>query len=177
MAAVKKQSYEKKEIPTKCPYCGGRMVIKYIGDLDPESYRANKLICVCEHYDDTCTCSVKVEKSWDGKMYPLGVPADSNLKSMRCEAHHYFAYLEKLDIMNDSYLWLSTKLGISRDECHYSMFREARCQMAIKATLEVLGNHKDKTQGKVFPYRATLEGIKPYTESDQEAKELLLTLL
>ena len=162
LRAVQKQinSYYNLEIPQKCPYCGGKMVIRKIGDYSPDSINAEKLLCVCEHYNKTCTCSLKVKENQNGKLIPKSIPADKNLKSMRCEAHYYMDAILRYyiyDTMEDIYNHLSKIENIDRNLLH-------------------IAAHPDKVRGRVNPYYSTFPGIKSISEKDAAAKELLVKI-
>lgn len=179
--AVQKQvnTYRNLEIPTKCPYCGGKMVLRKVGDFAPESINAETLLCVCEHYDDTCTCSLKVRKDENGKLIPCGTPADKNLKSMRCEAHYYMDAILRYNIYDtteDIYNHLSRIENIQRNHLHMSLLREGRCRNVILDLLKLLSAHPDKVRGRVHPYHAVLPGVKSVSESDSTARELLIKI-
>lgn len=181
LRAVQKQinSYYNLEIPQKCPYCGGKMVIRKIGDYSPDSINAEKLLCVCEHYNKTCTCSLKVKENQNGKLIPKSIPADKNLKSMRCEAHYYMDAILRYyiyDTMEDIYNHLSKIENIDRNLLHISMMREGRCREVILDLLKLLAAHPDKVRGRVNPYYSTFPGIKSISEKDAAAKELLVKI-
>lgn len=166
------------KVPTVCPYCHSRMIVKKIGDLDPLSPKADQLICVCEHYYDTCTCSVKV-KMKKGKMLMLGVPADENLKSLRTEAHYYLDYLVDFNILqkNDAYQWLANNIGILDGQMHFSMLREERCRNAIRLIIEVLSRNTDKIEKNIQPYQPKSHNVTAYSESDEYVRTLLKDML
>lgn len=155
------------------------MVIKKIGDFAPWSKRADMPFCVCEHYDDTCSCSVKLSRDRAGKLIPMGIPADDNLKSLRCEAHHYMSEIVALGIMrsnDDIYEWLSRREGIQRSQFHMSMFMEGRCQNIILALLETLSRYPEKAKGKVTAYHPVASNVRAFSESDPRAAKILMEL-
>lgn len=176
--AVQKQvnTYLNLEMPTKCPYCGGKMVIKTVGDFAPDSGNASMLLCVCEHYNDTCSCSLKVKKDRNGKLIPNGTPADKNLKSMRCEAHYYMDAIIRYQIYNsydDIYDFLSRQENVQRNQLHMSLLREGRCRSVILDLLNLISMYPVKVRGRVNPYYSTQKGVKSISETDPTAKELL----
>lgn len=141
LAKVNKQiksQVTKDELPKTCPYCGGRMILKKIGDLDGTSYFKDQEILVCENFN-VCGCSVKVN-TCDGKKVPFGIPANRELKSLRREAHYYMEYYTKLSGMTSSeiYEWLAYKQNISRVRCHFSKMMEGQCRNMIQIFLDAI---------------------------------------
>lgn len=176
--AVRKQvnTYLNLKMPTKCPYCGGKMVIKAVGDFAPDSQNADMLLCICEHYNDTCTCYLKVKENRSGKLIPNGVPADKNLKSMRCEAHYYMDAVIRYQIYdnyNDIYDFLSRQENVQKNQLHMSLLREGRCRNIIVDLLKLISMYPDKVKGRVNPYHSIQEGVRSISETDPAAKKLL----
>ena len=164
------------KIPTTCPYCGGKMIMKTIGDYDPTSERASDLFCVCENYNTTCTCSLKVKMDSDGKKIPMGLPADNNLKSLRCEAHYYINAVVRYGIferISEVYEYLSGKENIQKDYLHMSMLQEGRCRSIILYLLQILAAYPDKVNGRLFPFISNFKGVNSFTTTDLEAKKLI----
>jgi len=166
---------EMREVPRHCPYCHGKMVTKKISELDPGSPRGNQFIRVCEHYGDTCTCSVKLYDN----LKPKGIPADIKLKLLRCEVHFYIDCLLKLglfDCRDDVYKWLSFVLDIERTKCHFLMLREDGCQKAITQAVKKLASQPERTKGKFWAYCSPDERYIPYSQREEELNKMLAEL-
>lgn len=176
--AVQRQvnTYKNMGIPAVCPYCGGKMILKKIGDYAPTSIHADDLLYVCEKYDDTCSCSLKVKRANNGALLPKSTPADNNLKSMRCEAHFYMDAILRYNIFknrDEVYNHLSGIENMKKNHFHISMMREGRCREVIVDMLRLLAAHPGKVRGRVHPYHSEFKGVISISDKDATAKELL----
>lgn len=153
------QTVSSDELPKFCPYCHGHMLLKKIGDLDKKSYYKNRDILICENFE-TCGCSVKLNVLPNGKKVPFGIPANSEVKSLRRELHYYMDYYVRLSGMNetDVYKWLAEKSNIAVERCHFSMLLEGQGKSMLQMFLDAiysfvkLNPEKMKAAGDFKPY-------------------------
>ena len=104
--------HKKKGIdPTRlrCQYCGGSVVLRSADGI----YRKNPnhtMLYVCSNYP-RCDAYVRTHS---GTSIPVGTLADSKLRKLRRQAHHYFNQLYCSGIMSkqDAYLWLTELLQV-----------------------------------------------------------------
>lgn len=166
------------DLPKNCPYCGGKMLIKPIGELNPNVSNYDKLICVCEHYLITCSCSVPVIKKPNGTLKAKGTPADENLKYLREEVHFYMQQVEQFGIMtkDEIYIWLSHQLGLANKRCHFSILQDYMCQEAIKSLVKILKNHPNISRKRVRRFCPINKYI-PYSQREVEVNRMLNTMV
>jgi len=107
-----------------CPYCKQKSVYVDSSEVYGTSYG---MIYLCR----PCKAWVGVHK---GTNKALGRLANSTLREYKKEAHKYFDNIWKSGRMsrNDSYKWLSNKLGIKPEFTHIGMFSEKTCQRVIE---------------------------------------------
>jgi len=64
----------------------------------------------------------------------MGIPAKTFVKKKRMLAHKAFDTLlssKKNMLKKDAYEWLANKLDIKPEKCHFALFDEQMCDLAI----------------------------------------------
>jgi ssDNA-binding Zn-finger/Zn-ribbon topoisomerase 1 len=109
-----------------------------------------------------CGASLRLRKSKFGQFYgcerwplctgthgahpdgrPLGVPANTEAKAARHEAHLALEKIEAIMGRTAAYKWLATVLHIERVDCHIGLFGIEQCQRVVGAvTTFTRGRHK-----------------------------------
>jgi len=111
----------------KCPDCGAKLVLKD-GKFG--------IFYGCEKYAETgCKGSHNCHKN---TAEPLGIPADSDTRKARREAHEVFDQLwrdQGLGKMSRqaAYQWMQTHLKLSEEDAHIARLDRAGCERLIKA--------------------------------------------
>lgn len=130
--------------PTRCPYCGGSVVLKSADGIYKDN-RRNAILYVCSHYPE-CDAYVRTHK---GTKIPVGSMANQELRNLRKTAHHYFDQLYKSGYMtkDDAYYWLSSIIDAPMSKAHIGYLSEYYCKEVIeksKEYLEVCRNKRKK---------------------------------
>ena len=169
-------------LPQKCPYCGGKMLIAYpehdkvtAGEKSDSSERQINPVMVCDN--DDCTCYLNLRINWDGKLFPVGIPADEGLRILRTESHHYLEYFQKATGMDmgAAYHTISDIMGLPVSMCHISMLNEVQCRRLTAELLKYiirmgrLNPEKLKKTGQLIPFHSS----RGYTSSSMEAQNIV----
>lgn len=133
----------------KCPYCGGRTVIR------PASYvksnRQNSTLCVCENYP-SCDTYGRVSETKNGNILLISTPACKKLRLLRSEAHHYFDIIVNSGVFSEKdelYKLLSARITIGRGhKIHIGECGEYSCQEIIAECIKIIYANKEKI-GKI----------------------------
>jgi hypothetical protein len=110
-----------------CPYCG------------KDAQLTNSTVLYGKDYGWVWVC--KCVEGWAyvgchrSTKHPLGTLANHELREARKRAHAAFDPLWKDGLMSRSaaYRWLSSELGIAKENCHIACFDLERCELVIKA--------------------------------------------
>lgn len=117
-----------------CPYCGSKAVLTNLSDLFPNKgfinegvWRTSRMY-VCSRYpkcDARVGCHPNTEK-------PLGFLANAKLRNARRKAHTAFDPIWKNKVMPryNAYDWLSKRMGVHIDDCHFGNFDLDDCHRA-----------------------------------------------
>lgn len=139
-------------IPTKCPYCRGKVVLKNTNDVFvlPPKYLQNKNVYVCENYP---TCDAYVIQSETSNFQ--GFVASEALRKLRQITHYYVDIIWKTEILtrDECYEYLASKLKISKNKCHIAMFDEKLCNKSI----DICSNYIFDNIGKIKTYKNLIE--------------------
>jgi rRNA maturation protein Nop10 len=169
------------DLPQKCPYCGGKMLIHYPGQKNGKTEKGDhakqqiKPVMVCEN--NTCTCYLNLKTDWTGKLLPVGIPADENLRILRTEAHHYLNYFMQAAGMDykAAYQTISDITGLPVSMCHISMMDEVQCRRLTAEILKYIVR-----MGQINPQKLRKTGnltafysYKGYTFSNAEAQNMV----
>lgn len=115
-----------------CPY-DNTMARLVSGEVIHPTYRAlwEYSFYLCE----TCRAYVGTHK---GTIKPLGLPANSELRLARRDAHALFDQLWKSKRMSRTraYKWLANQLHISVRNCHIGAFDVATCRRVVELCTE-----------------------------------------
>lgn len=119
----------------RCQYCGGTAVLRSADGI----YRKNPnhtMLYVCSNYPH-CDAYVRTHS---GTSIPVGTLANSKLRKLRYQAHHYFNQLYCSELMSkqEAYLWLAELLQIPPSEAHIGLLGEYYCGEVIKESKRLL---------------------------------------
>ena len=169
------------DLPQKCPYCGGKMLIHYPGQENGKTEKGDhvkqqiKPVMVCEN--NTCTCYLNLKTDWTGKLLPVGIPADENLRILRTETHHYLNYFMQAAGMDykAAYQTISDITGLPVSMCHISVMDEVQCRRLTAEILKYIVR-----MGQINPQKLRKTGnltafysSKGYTFSNAEAQNMV----
>lgn len=110
----------------QCPDCGARLVLK------DGKYG---IFYGCEKYQETgCKGSHNCNKT---TAQPLGIPADTETRKARRNAHEVFDLLWKSQGLNkltrpQAYLWMQQNLKLSEADAHIAMLDKAGCERLVR---------------------------------------------
>ena len=112
---------KRKNIPKRCPYCGGKVQLKSADGIYKENSKGIMLY-VCSNYPE-CDAYVRTHA---GTSIPAGIMANRTLRKLRIAAHKNFDIICKNGIMSkrDLYLWLANLLNIPLSQAHISFLGE-----------------------------------------------------
>lgn len=121
--------------PTRCPYCGGTIVLRSADGIYHDNQRNTRLY-VCSNYPK-CDAYVRVH---DGTDIPVGTLANHELRTLRRTAHHYFDQLYLSGIMSkqDAYMWLAGILSAPLSQAHIGYLGEYYCKQVIDESRALL---------------------------------------
>ena len=135
----------------KCPYCSGKLIIRDADEIYTDK-GSNEKLFVCSNYPkcDTYTRATL----FNGKLTPVAIPGNKQLRNLRAEAHYYFDKISELGILSrtDSYKWLSERLELKYVHSHIGEFSEYQCIQTIEEAVKILQVNKDKSSSKLKPY-------------------------
>lgn len=118
--------------PKHCPYCQAKVELVNNEEIYSRSYGEWPYAYSCT----SCDAYVGVHKETD---IPLGTLANSSLRDARKLKRVFFSLQkEKGWSRNKAYQWLSDKLEIPLDQCHWGWFNEFTCQRAHNFCLSEL---------------------------------------
>lgn len=122
--------------PTKCRYCGNKVVYTSNAEIYGREY-GNGMVYLCRN----CGAYVGTHPNSDR---PLGTLANAELREYRKQAHFWFDQIWKTPnkIMSrwKAYDWLSKQLGLPKEKTHIGMFEKNECIKVIKLAKERLNN-------------------------------------
>lgn len=148
---MKKKNKMKRKVSNlanmRCPYCGSPVVYRTADGIYHEN-KNNTMLYVCSHYPK-CDAYIRANPQ-TGK--PMGTLANSELRALRTEAHHYFDYLYKEGYMsrNDAYHWLADFIGVPHSKAHIGYWGEYYCNQVIERCKKLIEHRKKakKLHGK-----------------------------
>ncbi len=115
-----------------CPYCGKKTRLENSSSV--YNGRSYGLIYICK----PCDAFVGIHK--DGSNRALGRLANADLRHFKKEAHAWFDPIwqakvklgqNKFQARTGAYTWLSTAMGIDRNDTHIGMFDIDQCKLVI----------------------------------------------
>lgn len=155
----------------RCPYCGGRMVVKPAGSLT--HVKAKTDLLVCDNYPE-CDCYCSIYRKGNNKVRLKSTPANRKLRDLRREAHWYMNLLLDNKIFNtkDDLYWYFTDQasgnGLTQNlhQNHVGEMEEYGCQKMIRKCIEVLYSNKNR----IKHFKRFKDG---YSNRETELKEML----
>jgi len=117
-----------------CGYCGRTATLIKGSKLYPHKENIkNSFYWICY----SCIAYVGCHKRTTN---PLGNLANTNLRRYKARAHVYFDPLWRSNFMTrtEAYKKLAVKLNIPVDKCHFGLFTEDQCQIAIDWAIEIM---------------------------------------
>ena len=118
---MKLDSYTQ-EHPTKCNICGGKVILLH----------TNQKFARVEYIYKCTQCGASVGTHPNDPNKALGTLADTELKSLRREAHVWFDKLwTSRENREELYERLAAELGIERKECHFGTLSKEQLKTAI----------------------------------------------
>lgn len=127
-AEHKEQRRQMKGQRVVCPHCGeqaqlvdGSVIYPFLPNLH------GRYFYLCAPCNAWVGCQ-------PGTTKPLGVPADSETRQARIEAHDVFDPIWKTGCLTrvDAYAWLADELRIEREQCHISRFGTELCRQTVR---------------------------------------------
>lgn len=124
--------------PSKCNLCGGRVV--YISNEKVYGRQYGSGYC---YYCENCRAYVGTHKV--APKEALGILANEEMRKMKMKCHDLFdAMWETPQERKRMYNWLSQKLGIKVDDCHFGYFDLEMLSKAYK----ILREKEDENEKK-----------------------------
>lgn len=113
----------------RCPYCGGKVVLRNSSYVYKNKNKSYGKVWVCENFPQ-CNSYVGCHPN---TQVPLGRLANPTLRSAKMKAHLEFDKLWKSGYMtrHSAYEWLAVMLGIPFEYCHIGMFDIKMCLKVI----------------------------------------------
>ena len=131
------KTYKKKFNPNtvRCPYCGGRAVLRSSKGIYPDKFDEVPLY-VCINYPE---CDSYVRADPQSKI-PLGTMANRKLRSLRIEAHKYFNKLYEDGYMtkDEAYEALRSYMTLGGKK-HIAELGDYGCMQVIKYCRQITG--------------------------------------
>lgn len=130
--------------PTDCRYCGGNVELVCNSEIyNGKIYGEWPYAYLCEN----CRSYVGLHPSTD---IPLGTLATNALRKDRNASKAAFHNVkdQKGFSRNQAYEWLSCRMGIPVDKCHFGWFEQEDCALALSICTEELSNCS--AMGKAF---------------------------
>ncbi len=126
---------KKKNIPVRCPYCGGKVQLKSADGIYKDNSK-NIMLYVCSNYPE-CDAYVRTHA---GTSIPAGIMANCTLRKLRIAAHKNFDIICKNGIMckRDLYLWLANLLNVPLSQAHISFLGEYYCRLVIDESQKII---------------------------------------
>ena len=115
-----------------CPGCGGELLFMH-------SRKTPRKFLVC------AACELTVALNHRGR--PVGDFATEELRAHRARAHEVFDKLwnrkntptARAGARHDAYAWLRQSMGLTRKQCHFSLFTAEQCAQVIELCLTKKG--------------------------------------
>lgn len=123
----------------RCPYCGGKALLRNSDFVHGSRAKPGEQLYVCQNFP-ACDAYVGIHT---GTKQPKGTLADSKLREKRVHAHKCFDLIWKKGIMSrkDAYKWLAARFGMDLSQAHIGAFGDYHCDQLILAAQEVLKNN------------------------------------
>lgn len=133
--------------PTRCPYCGGNVVLRSADGIYQDNSRS-MMLYVCSHYP-VCDAYVRTHA---GTKIPVGSMANHKLRALRKTAHRYFDQLYKSGYMtkDDAYYWLASVIDAPLSQAHIGYLSEYYCKEVIEKSKAYLERSQKKTKKSPF---------------------------
>lgn len=136
---------DKFPIPTTCPHCNGAVEIASNAAIyNGREYGDWPWIYLC--VNKKCFASIGMHPETN---LPLGTLAHGPLRQQRMKAKSLFNPLWQSGKMarKYAYYWLAKEMGLPPEQCHFGLFDEKQCELAMK----VITTRKLPTQQVVQP--------------------------
>ena len=138
---MKKKSKKRKGIntaPSRCPYCGGKVIYRSADGIYQDNSRGTMLY-VCSNYPE-CDAYVRTHT---GTRMPVGTMANHELRMLRKTAHSYFDRLYKTGLMtkDEAYVWLANLIDAPLSQAHIGYLGEYHCGLVIEQCKLYLHRH------------------------------------
>jgi hypothetical protein len=119
--------------PLTCPYCNTPAKCVDSKIIYGRSYGPAWVCGRFPECDSYCGCH-------PGTKTPLGTLANKELRSWRMKVHKCFDKLWRGGALSrkEAYRGLAARMGLSKDECHISMFTIAQCEQAIEVVKQTM---------------------------------------
>ena len=130
----------KKRLALKCPYCGGRAILRRTNYLFGDKTIGNEYVYVCQNYPNCDSYVTTVTNT----MLPKGTLANKALRLKRIETHKIFDKVWKTGIMTkaNAYCWIQDKFSLTKEQAHIGMFSERMCDELVKEAKMLLKNNR-----------------------------------
>lgn len=121
--------------PKACPYCNSPIITVRSG----EYYHGNNDFFIHRCTNPDCTAYSVANYNYDERQM-----ADVKTRRARQEAHYYFDQLYNearlFETRSDAYVWLCSKMNMTREDCHMKYLTYEQCQEVIKHSKKKLNN-------------------------------------
>ena len=159
---------ERRNIETRCPYCGKKMILGTEKDI--HTYHQGRYL-VCSNYP-ACDTYCRVDELF-GKLELVSTPANRELRMMRKETHFWMQKLIDTQIcrnLDNVYAMISPSLTIGNGKyIHVGQCREFTCKEICEACIKILYTNRERFEkfegwrGGYKKSEATLEMVKEIT--------------
>lgn len=112
--------------PTECPFCQGPVRLIHNSEIYGRAFGRWPYAYACT----PCNAYVGVHPNTD---IPLGYLANGATRKARKLAKEVFYHLLQYEDWSrkQGYRWLRKEMGIPGKECHFGMFNERQCELAM----------------------------------------------
>lgn len=119
----------------RCPYCGAPMILRSADGIYKDNSRRDSLY-VCRNYPE-CDTYIRMQP---GTAYPMGTPANRELRALRIQTHRCFDALHQNGYMTkrDAYVWLAALLQMPQSQAHIGYLSAYSCQKVIDESTRML---------------------------------------
>lgn len=127
----------------RCPYCKAPMILRSADGIYQENSQNVKLY-VCRNYPN-CDTYVRTKP---GSAFPLGTPANRELRALRIQTHRCFDALHQNGYMakRDAYIWLAAFLQVPQSQAHIGYLGEYSCRLVIAESKRMLQRYEQRDQ-------------------------------
>lgn len=129
------------EPPEQCPNCGEAVFLVNHSEIYGREYSDWPYVYRCIDHKG-CDSYVGLHPNTD---LPLGTLADRPTREARKKYKAFFLGWQRLNgwSRNQAYAWLAQRMGISTEQCHWSLFGVAQAELAGSICEEALEQMKE----------------------------------